>query len=127
MDAREEKKPCPGVIGFNCNTCFICGELSHEHDMPEVQRIVSDGIIAKRRAALEAGTVEYKGDIPLGSRPRGVWQVNFEDGDKWIVIMQPAVEVEGVISALSERYPGTKFKVGQIDTGAVTHDGLVGL
>ena len=118
----------------------------HEH--PEVQRIVSDGIIAKRRAALEAGTIEYKDDIQLGSRPRGVWQVNFEDGNKWVVITQPDLGVEGVISALSDRYPGTKFKVGQIDTGAfklaksyvpkeeaifradsrwVTHDGLVEL
>jgi hypothetical protein len=107
-------KPCPGVMGFACDTCHMCGHELHGHGYPEIQRIVSDKI-SEAKAAHEP--IKYKDSKPMKNRPRLLWQINFDDGEKLITTTRPSATVENVVEALKKRYPDTKFKVGQVDTG----------
>jgi len=49
---------------------------------------------------------------------RIVFQVNWESGEKWLLVNHPDVTVDKVVEDLKYRYPDSKFKVGQIDVGA---------
>jgi hypothetical protein len=95
---------CPGIAGFDCSTCPLCEESNAK--IPEVQKIVSHSI----------------SDEQISFKPKSVFQVNFDDGEKWIVIRSSEITVGDVIQELREKYPNRSFKVGGIDEGAFKLD-----
>ena len=109
-------RSCLGVMGYAYEYCSMCGEPLKDH--PSVEYTESDTLVKRKKAMsdLKNPTIYAKCD-PIELRPRGVWIITFSDGDIWLKVTGPEMGVGDVVEAVRVQYPGTKFKVGQIDEG----------
>jgi hypothetical protein len=97
-------------MGYACDGCSTCGDESPGiYAQPEIHTI---------HVAGDQGAERYKDADPIKASQRIVFQVNWESGEKWLLINHPDVTIDKVVEALRDRYPDSKFKVGQIDVGA---------